>query len=162
MIVPPLLIEAAGDDDLPELLALEGSSFSNPWTAEHFRQELGRPERGRVLVMRTADRSAPQGRRIVAYVVFQTVADELHVLNLAVRGDLRRRGLGRRLLRLVSELGLRRGAEVVWLEVRRGNRAGIGLYQAEGFEQTGLRRGYYANPDEDAVVLRKRLSPADP
>jgi ribosomal-protein-alanine N-acetyltransferase len=112
--------------------------------------------------MRTADRGAAQGRRIVAYVAFQTVADEVHVLNLAVRGDLRRRGLGRRLLRLVSELGLRRGAEVVWLEVRRGNQAGIGLYLAEGFEQTGLRRGYYANPEEDAVVLRKRLSPEDP
>ena len=111
-----------------------------------------------MLVLRAADGRTPQGRRIVAYVAFQAVADELHILNLAVEQDLRRQGLARRLLRLVSELGVRRGAEVVWLEVRRGNHAGIGLYLAEGFEESGLRRGYYANPEEDAVILRKRLS----
>jgi ribosomal-protein-alanine N-acetyltransferase len=158
----PVLLEPAAEDDLPELLALERSCFSNPWTAEHFRQEMGRPERGRLLVLRNPQRGAPQGRRIAAYVAYQTLAGELHILNLGVLEKLRRRGLARRLLRLVLELGLGRGAEMAWLEVRSGNQAGIGLYLAEGFEQTGIRRGYYSRPEEDAMLLRKRLRSEDP
>jgi ribosomal-protein-alanine N-acetyltransferase len=144
---PAAWLALAGESDLESVLAMERRVFSHPWTADHFRHDL---VHGDVLVLRSA------AGDLLAYAVCRVVWDELQVLNLAVSPDHRRRGLGRRLLRLVLRLGVQRGAEVALLEVRQGNTSARCLYEAEGFRLAGQRRGYYRDPPEDALLLERR------
>lgn len=159
-----MFLEAAGEEDLATLVALERLSFSQPWSAGSFRSEMHDPVRGRVVVLREppAGAEAEHGlagaeaaRGLLAYCAFQVVLDELHILDLAVRPERRRQGLGRLLLRRVLELGARRGARVALLEVRSSNWAAVELYRSVGFELGGVRRSYYSNPPEDALLLRR-------
>jgi ribosomal-protein-alanine N-acetyltransferase len=149
-----VFLEAAGEEDLPALVALERRSFSHPWSAGSFRTEMRDPERGRIVVLREPPEPEVE-RGLLAYCAFQVTLDELHILDLAVRPERRRQGLGGRLLRRVLELGARRGARIALLEVRRSNWAAVELYRAAGFELAGVRRSYYSNPPEDALLLRR-------
>jgi len=161
--VSGLLLEAATEDDLEALLDLERQGQSHPWTAAHFREEMGRRGDGWVLVLRSPRARTEGDRGIRAYGVVRLVADELHVLNLAVAPEHRRRGLGRWLLGFALDLGARRGARCALLEVRPSNGAALALYQAVGFEPVFVRKGYYRDPAEDAIVLQKQeLGPGGP
>ena len=144
-----LHLGAAGMDDLEALLDLERRCQSHPWTAAHFREELSGRGDGRVLVLRSRE------GLIAAYCVVRLAADELQVQNLGVAPEHRRRGLGRWLVSLALEHGARRGATKAVLEVLQGNQAALALYGALGFEPLFVRRGYYQDPPEDAVVLQK-------
>ena len=150
-----MYLEAAGEDDLAALVALERRSFSQPWSVGSFRAELRDPARGRIVVMRERTAGPEPEHGLLAFCAFQVVVDELHILDLAVRPERRRQGLGRMLLRRVLELGARRGARLALLEVRSGNQAAVELYRSAGFEPAGMRRGYYSNPPEDALLLRR-------
>jgi ribosomal-protein-alanine N-acetyltransferase len=155
-------LEAAAEEDLAALVALERRSFSQPWSVSSFRSEMQDPARGRVVILREPHTSDDAARGLLAYCVFQVVLDELHILDLAVRPERRRQGWGRRLLARVLELGERRGARVALLEVRRSNWVAVALYRSAGFEPSGARRDYYAHPREDALLLRRdRLGPSD-
>jgi len=156
MTAPPVILEAAGADDLPALLALERLCFSQPWTARNFRDAMADAERGLLLVLRAAFARDDPGRGVVAYCSFQTVLDEMHVHNLAVGPAMQGRGLGRRLLVLALGIGARRGAERALLEVRQSNWAAQRLYRSLGFQGVAVRRGYYTQPSEDALILEKR------
>jgi ribosomal-protein-alanine N-acetyltransferase len=148
-------LEAAGEGDLAALVALERRSFSQPWSVGSFRAELRDPARGRIVVLREPPAAPDGGPRLLAFCSFQVVVDELHILDLAVLPERRRQGLGRRLLSRVLELGARRGARVALLEVRSSNEAALELYRSAGFAVAGVRRGYYSNPAEDALLLRR-------
>ena len=80
-------------------------------------------------------------------------ADELHINNVAVREDYRRRGIGRRLLDRILEEGKRSGATAAFLELRAGNKAALALYEECGFRVTSQRKQYYSDPVEDALVM---------
>jgi ribosomal-protein-alanine N-acetyltransferase len=150
-----VFLEAAGEEDLPALVALERRSFSHPWSAGSFRTEMRDPERGRIVVLREL---AAEGQcRLLAFCAYQLVLDELHILDLAVLPERRRQGLGGRLLRRVLELGARRGARKALLEVRRSNWGAVELYRTVGFQLAGVRRSYYSNPPEDALLLQREL-----
>lgn len=155
MSLPPFFLEPATEDDLPALLDLERRSFSHPWTARHFREEMSGRERRALLVLRARAAPFAPGRGILAYCAYQMVADELHVLNLAVALAHRRRGLARWLLGVALDLGSRGGARRAFLEVRASNAAALALYDGMGFAVVSVRRGYYADPREDALVLMK-------
>ncbi|HLA79502.1 MAG TPA: ribosomal protein S18-alanine N-acetyltransferase [Vicinamibacteria bacterium] len=144
-----VFLEAACPDDLAALVALERRCHSHPWSDQAFRNAIDDAQ-ALVLVLRGAG-----ARAIVAYGVFQMVADELHIHNLAVAPEQRGRGLGRRLLALVLTMASRRGGRTAHLEVRASNQAALGLYRAAGFRTVGVRRGYYDSPREDAVLLSK-------
>jgi len=150
-----VFLEAAGEEDLLALMAIERLSFSQPWSIGSFRSEMRDPLRGRVVVLREPPAGAEAEHGLLAYCAFQVVLDELHILDLAVRPERRRQGLGRRLLRRVLELGARRRARVALLEVRSSNGAAVELYRSVGFELGGVRRSYYSNPPEDALLLRR-------
>jgi ribosomal-protein-alanine N-acetyltransferase len=152
--VPPFLVEPAGHDDVEALASLERRCYTHPWSVRGFRDALRRGDRGLVLVAR-ASLPADGERGILGYCVIETAADELHVHNLAVRPELQGSGLGRRLLTLALGIGERRGSEVALLEVRASNRAAIDLYRSMGFVPTAVRRSYYSQPTEDALVFRK-------
>ena len=159
MTAGSLALEAAALADLPALVALEARCHSHPWTERGMRDALSPSGPGALLVLRAPFPPSDTGRGIVAYCAFQVVAGEAHVHNLAVAPEARRRGLARRLLALTLEIAARRGARVVFLEVRAGNAAARALYRAAGFREVGIRRGYYAAPVEDAVLLSNAETP---
>jgi len=161
MTLPPYFVEAARPDDVAALAALERRCYTHPWTPRGFRDALRRGEHGLVIVARRRGGDDSE-RGILGYCVMETVADELHVHNLAVRPESQGGGLGRRLLSIALDIAARRGARVALLEVRESNRAAIELYRSMGFVTTAVRRNYYSQPAEDALVLRKEdLAPLD-
>jgi len=94
---------------------------------------------------------------VIGYVVFWVVHDEVHVLNVATALAARRRGIGRALMEAAEGEGRRRGARLATLEVRRSNAAAIALYRTMEYRQVGIRPNYYAEENEDAIVMVKTL-----
>jgi ribosomal-protein-alanine N-acetyltransferase len=133
--------------DLRQVLDIERASFSNPWSSALFLQELRIPF-SRIVVARPAGDA-----QIVGHLCRWFVADEIHVLNLAVHPQYRGRGIGSVLLDEAMREARAEGAEAVTLEVRRSNVAARRLYAAFGFEEVGVRRNYYGR-GEDALIMR--------
>lgn len=138
--------------DVPALVALERSSFSHPWTVAQVEEEVAGGARGTVLVLEGRP-GAGQWGGLRASCAFRLVLDEMHVMSLAVAPPARRRGLARWLLRFALGRARRDGAVRALLEVRAGNREAVALYESLGFSRLGVRRDYYREPDEDALVL---------
>jgi ribosomal-protein-alanine N-acetyltransferase len=136
--------------DAAALAALERSASLHPWTEGQLRDELARPLPDGVLVLHGLS-------GLLAYCAVRLVADELHVMNLAVDARARRRGLARFLLQKSLERGERAGAVRALLEVRAGNTAARALYAKAGFALLGKRKAYYVDPPEDALVLARAL-----
>jgi [ribosomal protein S18]-alanine N-acetyltransferase len=128
-----------------ELAALTGGGF-DPAT------ELGRAY-AKLWVARREPGAAPIG-----FVLTWRAADETHVLDLAVDPSARRGGVGRRLVETVIAEARSTGARMVLLEVRASNTSALSLYRAAGFVESGVRRGYYSDNDEDAVLMRLELA----
>ena len=110
----------------------------------------------KIWVARRSDGGAPLG-----FVLVWRAADELHVIDVAVEPESRRLGVARLLLRTVMNDGRARGASVVLLEVRQSNEAALALYHALGFSRTSVRRAYYSDNGEDAIVMRLELAIGD-
>lgn len=147
-------ISAATDDDLPAILAIEGRAFSDPWSAQSFREALAHP----AVFFACARKSARgSGAEVVGYVVAWFVADEGEIANLAVDPSGWGSGVGRSLLDAALVEGGQRGAAAVYLEVRDSNERARRLYHSRRFEEVGRRRRYYQHPVEDAIVLRRVL-----
>ena len=148
-----LLIEPMRREDLPEVLAIELVSFALPWTEEMFEHELAREDISRTLVARLVDAGTPPP--ICGYICVWLVAEEMHVNNIAVSPRWRRRGIGGALLEAALEQGRLRGARRAFLEVRASNQAAQELYRQFGFEPAAVRKRYYTQPIEDAVVMKR-------
>jgi ribosomal-protein-alanine N-acetyltransferase len=133
--------------DLDAVLEIEQSSFVNPWTREMYLAEL--ENRGVSYCYIIRDLS----QRVIGFCSFWRVLDELHINNLAVAPEHRGAGAGTALLTTVMREGARLGARRATLEVRRSNEAARRLYERLGFTMAGVRRAYYSNPVEDALVL---------
>ena len=152
---PGLLLRRAVLSDVPALTALEAACFTHPWTPAQVHEEVARVPPDIVLVLEgsTAPGGAPAGIR--AYGSFRLVVDEMHVMNVAVDPGCRRQGLARRLLVFAMARAARAGARRALLELRAGNREALALYESLGFRSLGVRRAYYAEPTEDALVLAR-------
>ena len=134
-----------------EIAALERECFSLPWSEASIRSEL-RNELSLWLV-------AVEDGRMLGYVGSQTVLGESDMMNLAVRPDCRRRGIGRALVEALCEALRVEKAISLTLEVRASNEAAKALYAALGFTSVGCRPRYYTRPTEDAELFRKELIP---
>jgi N6-L-threonylcarbamoyladenine synthase/protein kinase Bud32 len=132
-------------DDLPEIHAIETEAFPTPWSTGMFVSEMSAPRRFWLV--------AEAGGEIVGYGGAMVIADEAHILNLAVREDRRSRGIGRALLQELKRAVAAEGAERITLEVRPSNAVGRNLYASEGLAEVGLRPGYYIDTDEAAVIM---------
>ena len=137
------------EEDLDAVVEVEAASFNNPTTRTWYENELQRPDVCFVYVIRTHD--CP----VAGFCAFWKVLDQIHINNLAIRPDYRRRGLARQLLVRVMEEAVRLGAPTATLEVRRSNDAARELYQSAGFKLAGVRTSYYTNPIEDALILTR-------
>ena len=157
---PGLYLERATLDDVAALAALEAACFSHPWTEGQIADEIAAGPPGAVFVLRSL--AAGGGPALTcAACAYRVVVDEMQVLDVAVATDRRRLGLARFLLRIAMRGALRSGARIAVLEVRAGNEQALALYEALGFVRQGIRREYYRQPVEDAVLLQRRLAPGD-
>jgi ribosomal-protein-alanine N-acetyltransferase len=135
----PLRFRRMTAADLPAVLAIERRSFPRPWSPASFQRELA-------LAWSTLEVALEErlvGPRVIGYACTWRVADEAHLMNVAVHPGRRRRGVGRRLVERVLSEAAERGAKAVVLEVRSGNAGARRLYAEVGFRQIGLRRSYY-------------------
>lgn len=139
-----------GSGDIAEVAELERQCFSTPWSEEQYRLAFERKVFSVFGLRRTG--------RLAAYVAVYHLAGELEILNVAVHPDLRRRGLGRRLLGILLQVGAKMGIERAVLEVRTGNAPAIALYEALGFSRAGVRPHYYADTGEDAIIYECDLA----
>lgn len=135
------------ESHVAQVAALEKQCFSDPWSENSVASELENPLSLWLI--------AEEDGAVCGYVGSQTVLDETDMMNIAVRPDCRRKGIAAALIaELVSRLKAR-GSRILRLEVRESNLPAIALYKAMGFTQLGLRKNYYRNPKENALILGK-------
>lgn len=152
----PLSFRQARTEDVDRIVEIEKDGFLHPWSRELVERELGHSW-SEVLLAVEGEPAAPAGERVLGYIVFWLVHDEVHVLNVATALEARRRGVGRALMDAAEARGRARGARLSTLEVRRSNAPAIALYRAIGYRQAGVRPNYYAEEREDAIVMAKTL-----
>jgi ribosomal-protein-alanine N-acetyltransferase len=134
--------------DIPAVLVIEGLSFSNPWSDATFRGEV--QNKGisfPVVIVHEPD------QKVVGYIIYWQIRDEVQITNLAVHPDFRGRGIGETVLAVILKEVRAKGATFVTLEVRSSNTPAVSLYRKLGFKILGTRKGYYGNPVEDAYVM---------
>ena len=135
------------ESHVAQVAALEKQCFSDPWSENSVASELENPLSLWLI--------AEEDGAVCGYVGSQTVLDETDMMNIAVHPDCRRKGIAAALItELVSRLKAR-GSRALRLEVRESNFSAIALYKAMGFTQLGLRKNYYRNPKENALILGK-------
>lgn len=143
-----------GPSDLDGVMEIEKVSFPTPWSREMFIEDFPRDFSDTLVAEGTGD-------EILGYAVCWTIAGESHLLNIAVHPARRGQGIGRALLTECIRRAARAGASVIYLEVRAGNDAAQRLYRSMGFEFRGIRKGYYTDTAEDAVIFDREVRKSD-
>jgi ribosomal-protein-alanine N-acetyltransferase len=136
--------------DLAAIEAIERRSYPTPWSRSMFASELAKPS--------SISLGAYDGDRLVGYLIISRYVDAWHVMNVAVDPDYRRRGIGSTMLERLFELTADDERRGYTLEVRVSNDAAIQLYERLGFEAHGVRRGYYTDNHEDALIMWRGAS----
>ena len=132
-----------------QVAALEAVCFRDPWSERSVASELTNPLSCWLV--------AVDGETVLGYIGSQTVLDESDVMNVAVHPDHRRKGIAQALVTALADALRERGSCKLTLEVRSSNASAISLYEKLEFRQIGLRKNYYRNPREDALILQKEL-----
>lgn len=138
--------------DLPEVMAIERTSFPNPWHEITFRGEL--QNTGVSFPLVAVERTTAG---ILGYIIYWRIRDEIQINNIAVHPDARGWGIGEGIMRRVLDRERSAGVVFASLEVRVSNMPARALYEKLGFERLGVRKDYYVNPTEDALVLGLNL-----
>ncbi len=140
----PMLIK-----DLHEVYFIEQSVFSHYWNYRNFMSSVALEDDG--WVMRN------EAGQLIGYFILQEIVDEMHLLKIAVDENFQGQGYGRLLMDKAVEVAREAEMESVLLEVRSSNETAVGLYKKTGFKSIGVRKGYYVDPKEDALVMRLML-----
>ena len=135
--------------DLAEIEEIERSSYPTPWSRSMFASELSKPSS---LCLGAYD---SETGRLIGYLVISRYVDAWHVMNVAVAAEHRRRGIATMLLERLFEATAGRGRRGYTLEVRVSNAGAVALYERLGFKPRGVRRGYYTDNREDALIMWK-------
>jgi ribosomal-protein-alanine N-acetyltransferase len=146
-----LILEPIREKDLQQVMAIETACFSSPWSRSSFLFELQSKDSCCIL--------ARLGNKVVGYGIGWFVLDELHIINIAVRSDWRRRGIGNKLLKFILSKAEAKGCRRATLELRASNEAARMLYEQHGFRPVAMRKAYYRRPLEDAVLMMMDFSP---
>ncbi len=138
-------------EDLPQVLANERRAYTHPWTEGVFKDCLAHGYTCRI---------SNYADRLIGHAILSVAAGESHLLNVCIHPDCQGHGLGQTLVEHMLELARERSAGTMFLEVRRSNNVALKLYEKLGFNEVGVRRGYYPafTGREDAIVLAKELS----
>jgi ribosomal-protein-alanine N-acetyltransferase len=154
-LLTSLTIRRATEADLPSIYRMEQASFADPWDEDAITAALTLPH------MQTwvAERGDHVSRELVGFVIGLMLGAEAEVADLAVSPAMRGQGVGGFLLDFLLAGAAREGVASVFLEVRESNVAARALYVSRAFREVGRRRGYYRQPVEDALLLRRDLVP---
>lgn len=150
-------IDRMEEDDLPEVVEIEALSHLSRWGYSGYARELALPERSILLVARPVE--AHIRRRVLGFLCSTLVLDEWHIHNLATHPRFRRQGIARALLGHGRAIAEARGARCALLEVRASNFPAQRLYERLGFYVFHRRANYYADPPEDALLMRWDFPP---
>ena len=142
------------DADLDGVAVIEEASFPTPWSREMFSEDFRRPFSRSIVAKGLAG-------EILGYAVCWNIAGESHLLNIAVHSDFRGRGIGEALLMATIHQGRRAGSKQIYLEVRAANEQAQALYRKCGFVFAGIRKGYYTDTGEDALLFSREIRPTD-
>jgi ribosomal-protein-alanine N-acetyltransferase len=145
IFVPQLVIELMKAEDIPQIMEIERMCFVTPWHENSFYAELNHQPACYLV--------AHIGERVVGYGGMWVIMDEAHITTLAVHPAYRRQHIGERLLLGLLEVAIARRARRATLEVRASNSAAQRLYAKYGFSAVAIRKGYYADTGEDALVM---------
>ena len=131
--------------DIDEIVAIENKSFPVPFSRELFKAMLGMPP--------FEGFTAKENDKIVGYIIFSHITNEMELLTVAVDEAFRRKGIAKALVMEMLLAAKNGGVQSIFLEVRPSNAAARALYKGLGFLETGIRRGYYQDNGEDAIVM---------
>ena len=137
----------AKGEDIQKIVKMEKEYFSDAWSEKIVADEVGKE---RVVVIKDKE-------DIVGYCIFMLAADEGEILRIAVDNTQRKKGHGKRLLSFAINEMKKKGSASVFLEVRALNSAARALYHSIGFEEIGIRKNYYTNPKEDAILYKLEI-----
>lgn len=135
--------------DLAAIEEIERTSYPTPWSRSMFAGELAKPSSICLGAIEA------EGEELVGYLIISRYVDAWHVMNIAVAPEYRRRGIARNLMERLFEVTARDARRGYTLEVRVSNEAAIRLYEELGFKTRGIRRGYYTDNREDALIMWK-------
>ncbi len=138
------MLEIIEKKHIADIAEIESLCFSSPWS-EKALELLCRENNFGIAVT--------EGEKAVAYGGMTCILDEGEILNIAVHPDYRRRGYGRAVVRALLAEAEKRGITKIFLEVRASNLPAIALYSSEGFEEVGIRKGFYSFPTEDGIQM---------
>ena len=144
MIFRPML-----EVDLDQVVAIEKESMPSPWSKELFEEELHR-EAAHYFVIE-------EEGQVAGYMGYWEAPQEAHIINLAIGAKFRQRGLGQRMVEACLDFASKRGARLATLEARESNESARRLYEKCGFRFVAIRKKYYSDNQEDAVVMLKDI-----
>ncbi len=144
-------IERLGMENIRAVMALEAQCFAYHWTEAQFQLGL---EAGAYVILGAKDDVG----NVLGYIAFSLIADEMEILNIGVSPEHRRQGIGARLLDNAMRLAHASGARTCFLDVKASNAAAIDLYEKFGFKQCGVRKKYYPDTGEDALLYSCELA----
>lgn len=144
MIVRPITL-----DDVEQVAVIEAESMKSSWTEKQVKEEI--------LYSKSIHAVAESNDRITGFVFFRICGNEAELMRISVSQLFRKMGVGRRLIRHGSSCLIHQGVSICFLEVRASNHPALSLYESEAFHRSGVRPGYYSNPNEDAIIMQKQL-----
>lgn len=142
-------VRRATPANIPAMLALERhAATAAHWREDDYQRMFAAPEAATRIAL------VIEEEQVVGFIVARALGEEWEIENVAVAGQARRRGLGTRLLGELLDLARNSGARAVFLEVRESNLAARALYEKWAFVESGRRKGYYREPEEDALIYK--------
>ena len=148
---PEIAIELMTEEDLDEIVAIEKRSFAAPWSKRLFQETLSFPLSFNFVVRKRVD------NRVLGYANFYLIKNEVQILNVAVAPESRKMGYATELLSDAIAFFIDLGANEFFLEVRQSNDEAKQLYHRLGFQEIGVRKRYYTETNEDAIVMRLKV-----
>jgi len=153
MNTPMLVIRRMTIHDVQQVHALETATFSSPWSRQSFMDEMNQNVCARYLV-------TEQDGRIIAFAGAWFVLEEGHITNIAVKETERGKGIGKQLTQALMGYAANMGVQYMTLEVRKSNKVARGMYEKLGFVELGVRKRYYEDNGEDALLMVCQDMPA--
>lgn len=142
-----MIIRTADQRDIDDIVRIENACFSVPWSFDAIEQEICENKLAKFFIACDGEDN------IVGYIGIWTLLDECQINKVAVLPEKRKLGIGKAILNHVLKLTRAQGIKSWYLEVRESNIAAQALYKSAGFSSVGIRKGYYATPVEDAVLM---------
>jgi ribosomal-protein-alanine N-acetyltransferase len=141
-------IRKAQARDIESITSIEDQQFQHPWKKKFFTDELTHD----ICYFYVAEDTF--SRQVAGYIIFWLISEEIELHNLAVAKDYKKKGIGKQLMLFMLDCAETHKVQEIFLEVRESNKEAIAFYEAFQFKRVNVRKDYYSNPIEDAVVYR--------